>query len=205
MKKRRVLSLVVPAAFSVYILSNVNYFFGDKTNNPEKLPIAAPAATVSPEVKLHATNQIQQQYQQIMATEFGHGRDNLDAGNLTELVTQAREAQDEYDRELAIMALGETASPEAKSTIMASLNDSSNIVRTQAIRQIDRWPNDQERNAMLIEALNSHDIENLETVILAITRVDDRRLINKLKHLAKHADPDIRQAAKAALNLATTP
>jgi len=103
---------------------------------------------------------------------------------------------------MAVMTLGELHSAEARQGIVTALHDESKLVVSQAIRQINKWPDAASRTEMLLTALGSNNEEIVEETLLAINDVDDKRLIARLKQLSKHANPDIREAANLALNLA---
>jgi len=122
---------------------------------------------------------------------------------LNDALHQVDNAEDEYDRELAVMELGELRGAEAKQGIVTALHDNSNLVVTQAIRQIDKWQDPAERTALLLIALQNQNDDIVEQTLLTITEVEDKRLIARLKQLSKHHNPGIRDAAKLALNLAS--
>jgi len=111
-------------------------------------------------------------------------------------------AEDEYDRELAVMELGELKGTEAQQGIRTALHDTSNLVVSQAIRQINKWQNPAERTALLLIALQNQNDDIVEQTLLTITEVEDKKLIARLRQLGNHPNPDIRNAAKLALNLA---
>jgi len=115
---------------------------------------------------------------------------------------QLDNAEDEYDRELAVMELGELTGAEAKQGIITALNDNSHLVVSQAIRQIIKWQDPTDRTDMLLTALQSHNDDTIEQTLLVINSVEDKKLIARLKQLSKHNNRDIREAAKLALNLA---
>jgi HEAT repeat protein len=121
---------------------------------------------------------------------------------LDDALHQLDNAEDEYDRELAVMELGELTGAEAKQGIITALNDSSNLVVSQAIRQINKWQDTTDRTDMLLTALQSHNDDTIEQTLLTINSVADKKLIARLKQLSKHNNRDIRAAAKLALNLA---
>lgn len=147
---------------------------------------------------------IQQQYQKAVsqAPEEDELSDSEKLQMLEEALHELDAAEDEYDRELAVMTLGELTGAEAKQGIVTALHDDSNLVVSQAIRQIDKWQDPAERTEMLLIALQSHDDDVIEQTLLSISVVEDQKLIARLKQLSKHANPDIREAAQLALNLA---
>lgn len=147
---------------------------------------------------------IQQQYQNAVSQppEEDELSDSEKLQMLEEALHELDAAEDEYDRELAVMTLGELTGAEAKQGIVTALHDDSNLVVSQAIRQIDKWQDPAERTEMLLIALQSHDDDVIEQTLLSISVVEDQKLIARLKQLSKHANPDIREAAQLALNLA---
>lgn len=156
------------------------------------------------EVKAQATQVIQQQYQKNLNEPFVEDElsDSEKLQMLDDALREIDSAEDEYDRELAVMTLGELKSAEAKQGIITALNDESNLVTSQAIRQINKWPDPADRTDMLLTALQSQNDDIIEQTLLSISVVDDKKLVARLKQLTKHANPDIREAAKLALNLA---
>lgn len=111
-------------------------------------------------------------------------------------------AEDEYDRELAVMELGALKGAEAKQGISTALHDASNLVVSQALRQINKRQDPTERTELLLIALRSHNDDIVEQTLLTITEVEDKKLIARLRQLSNHQNSDIRHAAKLALNLA---
>ncbi|MCQ8104610.1 HEAT repeat domain-containing protein [Methylomonas sp. SURF-2] len=149
---------------------------------------------------------IQQQYQKILSEQAEELEDELTDGEKLQLVEAAlRElanADDEYDREQAIMTLGTLSGSEAKQGILDGLRDESGIVVSQAIRQINQWRNTDERTEMLLIALRHVDDDVVEQTLLEINAVEDKKLLARLNQLSKHHNPSIRAAAELALNLA---
>lgn len=149
---------------------------------------------------------IQQQYLKTLSEQQTELADDLSDSEKLQLLEKALHefdsASDEYDREQAIMTLGELTGAEAKQGVINGLHDESGIVVSQAIRQINKWQNTSERTDMLLIALQSFNDDIVEQTLLAITVVEDKKLIARLKQLSKHENPNIREAAKLALNLA---
>lgn len=160
---------------------------------------------ISPLRKAQIDFHIQQQYQTILNHQE-HQQESLNEEERLEILTNAltklNHAENEYDRELAVMTIGELDDPLAKQGLLTALQDDSSIVVTQAIRQINQWPNSSERTEMLLTALQHPDDEIVLATLLTINIVDEHRLIARLKQLSKHHKPDIRDAANLALNLA---
>lgn len=147
---------------------------------------------------------LQQQYQKTLnqQPEEDELSDSERLQMLEDALHELDTAEDESDRELAVMTLGELHSAEARQGIVTALHDESKLVVSQAIRQINKWPDAAIRTEMLLTALGSNNEEIVEETLLTINDVDDKRLIARLKQLSKHANPDIREAANLALNLA---
>jgi HEAT repeat protein len=147
---------------------------------------------------------LQQQYQKSLnqQPEEDELSDSERLQMLEDALHELDTAEDESDRELAVMTLGELHSAEARQGIVTALHDESKLVVSQAIRQINKWPDAAIRTEMLLTALGSNNEEIVEETLLTINDVDDKRLIARLKQLSKHANPDIREAANLALNLA---
>ncbi|MGZ4958326.1 MAG: HEAT repeat domain-containing protein [Methylomonas sp.] len=147
---------------------------------------------------------IQQQYQK--AASQMPDEDELSDSEKLQMLDEALHeldtAEDEYDREVAVMTLGELQGAEAKQGIITALHDESDLVVSQAIRQIDKWQEPTERTEMLLTALQSQNDDMVEQTLLSISQVDDKKLIARLKQLSKHLNPNIREAAQLALNLA---
>jgi HEAT repeat protein len=158
---------------------------------------------VSAEMKAQADLLLQQQYQKIISQPPAEDplSDSEKPQKLDEALHDIDSAEDEYDRELAVMTLGELNGAEAKQGIITALSDESNLVASQAIRQINKWQNPMDRTEMLLTALQSQNDDIIEQTLLTISIVDDKKLVARLKQLTKHANPDIRDAAKLALNL----
>lgn len=174
------------------------WVFSDST-----APISGKAQPVADKSRIDAL--IQRQYQNTLnksplpADELS---DSEKLRILDDALHELNSAEDAYDREVAVMALGELTGAEAKQGIITALHDESKLVVTQAIHQINRWHNAEERTEMLLAALDSHDDEVVEQTLLTISVVDDKKLVNRLKLFGHHPNPDIRAAAEQALNLA---
>lgn len=176
-------------------------FGGIDDEKPDSVPQQEPQSVRSnAEVDLL----IQQQYQKTLsqAPEEDELSDSEKLQMLEEALHELDTAEDEYDRELAVMTLGELTGAEAKQGIVTALHDESNLVVSQAIRQIDKWQDPAERTEMLLIALKSQNDDIVEQTLLSISVVEDPKLITRLKQLSKHANADIREAAQLALNLA---
>lgn len=147
---------------------------------------------------------IQQQYQKAASQmpEEDELSDSEKLQMLDEALHELDTAEDEYDREVAVMTLGELRGAEAKQGIITALHDESDLVVSQAIRQIDKWQDQADRTEMLLTALQSQNDDMVEQTLLSISNAEDKKLIARLKQLSKHANPDIREAAQLALNLA---
>lgn len=159
---------------------------------------------VDTQIKAQADQFIRQQLQQKLIRE--PEEDELSEREKLQMLAEALHeldtAEDEYDREFAVTTLGELNSAEAKQGLITALNDESDLVVFQAIRQINKWQNAGDRTEMLLSALQSHNDDVIEQTLRSISAVEDQKLIMRLKQLSKHANPDIREAAQLALNLA---
>ncbi len=147
---------------------------------------------------------IQQQYQKTLSQtpEEDELSDSDKLQMLDEALHELDTAEDEYDRELAVMTLGELNGAEAKQGIITALHDESDLVVSQAIRQINKWRDPSDRTDMLLIALQSKNDDIIEQTLLSISIVEEKKLIARLNQLSKHDNPDIREAARLALNLA---
>lgn len=181
----------------------VRYRLIDFLQQTNQNPAKNQSPLSSPKQKAEIDFQIQQQYQRILNQQ---GRDaRTEEERLKELngaLSTLDHATDEYDRELAVMVLGSLDDVLAKQGLLTALRDESWIVVTQAIRQITKRANSPERNEMLLTALQHNDDEIVLETLSAINAVDDQKLISRLKQLTKHPNPEIRDAANLALNLA---
>lgn len=176
-----------------------------KTISTQNIPPTAKPNPVSTQQKAKINFNLQQQYQKILNQQGGQ-QESFNEDEKLELLnsalSQLEQAEDAYDRELAIMTLGELNGPEAKQGIITALNDESDLVVSQAIRQINKWQNPAGRTEMQLTALQNSNDDIIEQTLLSISVVEDKKLIARLKQLLKHANPDIREAAHLALNLA---
>lgn len=186
------ISIAVPAMFET--LSSLS-----ERSAPNPRPDAA-NAPLKAEVNLLIQQQAQKITAQAPVEDEPSDAENLQ--NISDALTELEHAEDEYDRELAVMALGGLQGPAAQQGLLTALRDSSDLVVTQAIRQINSWQDPKIRTDMLLIALQSDDQRILEQTLTTITAVDDKRLTTRLKQLSKHSDSEIREAAKLALNLA---
>ncbi len=200
--KRLLFNLIICAGLIAF---GYQYQVGDKIINVYRqfsaVDTAPPKQT---QVKAEVDLLLQQQSQKVLspqpieeALSDSEKLQKLDAA-LHELNTAA----DEYDRELAVMELGELQGLDAKQGLINALHDDANLVVTQAIRQINNWQDQAQRTDMLLMALQSPNDDIIEQTLLVLNVVEDKKLINRLRQLSKHHNPDIRQAAKLALNLA---
>ncbi len=151
-------------------------------------------------------NQIlQQRYMAVMAQQANRKNEGKDAES-RETIEEALHAlhhdPDELERELAVMTLGDYTSAKAKAGILYALNDAEAIVREQAVVQISEWEDPEERQSMILSALNNKNTEIVVLTLESITHVDSPRLIKHLKHLSKSNDEEIRVAAQSALEWA---
>lgn len=183
------------------IIDTYRQLTGADNEIPNSLPHQEPTLARN---KAEVDLLIQQQYQKTLsqAPEEDELSDSEKLQMLEEALHELDTAEDEYDRELAVMALGELNGAEAKHGLITALQDESDLVVSQAISQIDNWENQADRTDMLLTALQSQNDDIVEQTLLSISVVEDKRLIARLKQLSKHANPDIREAAKLALNLA---
>ena len=170
----------------------------DNTSFPSNQSKALPAP-----LKTQVEFILQQQSQHITQAPIVEELDDAERlQKLDDALHQLEQAEDEYDRELAVMDLGELRGAAAKQGLLTALNDDSSLVVTQAIRQINNWQDPSARTDMLLAALASENPETVEQTLLTINVVSDKRLIARLKQLGKHNNGEIRDAAKLALNLA---
>ncbi|CAD6879644.1 hypothetical protein [Methylomonas albis] len=155
-------------------------------------------------IKMRANLQLQQQAQLILnpAPVNNETSDNEKLEILNDALHELESAEDEYDREIAVMTLGDYTDVAAKQGMITALHDTSKLVTTQAVRQINHWQNPADRTELLLLALENMDDEIVEQTLRTITMVEDKRLIARIKQLRKHRNPDIRDAAQLALNLA---
>lgn len=158
----------------------------------------------SKSISMQAILQLQQQAQLIQnpAPVNNETNDSEKLQTLNDALHELESAEDEYDREIAVMALGEFTDVAAKQGMITALHDTSKLVTTQAIRQINHWQDSADRTELLLLALENMDDEIVEQTLRTITVVEDKRLIARIKQFRKHRNPDIRDAAQLALNLA---
>lgn len=164
------------------------------SKNPKSVP--APLKT---QVDFLLQQQAQKVIQAPVENELS---DSEKMQKLNDALQQLDSAEDEYDRELAVMELGELQGAAAKQGLMTALNDDSKLVVSQAIRQINNWQDPPARTELLLAALRNENPQTIEQTLLTINVVNDKRLITRLNQLSKHHNGDIRDAAKLALNLA---
>lgn len=210
MKRFKLFFLCVCFAFGLAYLANNTALIDALTRKYKIFSSQTPSPKteskpISPQQKAEIDFHIQQQYQKTLSHQE-HQQEILSEEEkleiLTSALTELDHAEDEYDRELAVMTLGETDDPLAKQGLLTALQDESAIVVTQAIRQINQWPNASGRTEMLLTALQHPDDEIVLETLLRINVVDDPRLVARLKQLRQHHNPEIRDAANLALNLA---
>jgi len=161
--------------------------------------------TISRKQKAEIDLQFQHQYQKMLHQQEFRQEPSSDEEKLEMLndaLTELDHAEDEYDREVAVMTLGELDGPLVMQGLLTALHDHSSIVVTQAIRQINKWPNSLERTEMLLKVLQHPNDEIVLDTLTAINIVDNQKLVERLKELSKHHNPEIRDAANLALNLA---
>lgn len=167
----------------------------------------APTLAKSPSQNQHNTPQqalinaqIQQQYQKLLNQAPNPDQTDIQV-QLEEALLEFHESDDPFDRELAIMKLGELQGEQTLEAMSDALHDPSPIVITQAIRQINHWQDPEQRAKLLLTALQNPDDDIVEQTLLSINMVEDKKLINRLKQLSKHHNSDIKNAAKLTLNL----
>lgn len=201
-------SIISVALYFAYI-NKIDETIIDTYHQLSKTGEANPGLAAKPEsrptyTKAQVDLLIQQQYQKTLsqASDEDELSDSEKLQMLEEALHELNSGEDEYDRELAVMTLGELKSAEAKQGMVTALHDESELVVSQAIRQIDKWQDSAERTEMLLIALQSNNDDMLEQTLLSISVVEDKKLIARLKQLAKHDNRDIREAAQMTLNLA---
>jgi HEAT repeat protein len=102
------------------------------------------------------------------------------------------------------MDVGEYADPKAKEAILYALNDPEDVVREQAVSQIDGWGDEKERQEMLLTALNNDKPDIVVLALEAIAEVDDPSLLQKIRELSQDKNEEVSEAAKAALEMSGT-
>lgn len=114
-------------------------------------------------------------------------------------------SQNEQDRELAVMTLGEYVTPKTKEGLLFALDDPDIIVREQAVIQISEWEDEKERQQMQLIALSNDSIDIVIQTLESITEINDNRLIERLNKLIKNKNKNISEAADQALDLVDDP
>ena len=211
MKNFKLLLLVIPLIFGLgYIIGSSQseyaiYNLYRKLTTPNAAPKTLPSP-LTPTQKAEIDAQIQQQYQKLLSQQQAPEQKPSSKEEKQEMLDHALSeldhAEDEHDREVAVMTLGEMSGNQAKLGLLNALQDTSGLVVTQTIRQISKWPNPSERIDMLLAALQHPNDEIVLETLLTINLVDDKKLITRLKQFTKHSNPEIGDAARLALNLA---
>lgn len=153
-------------------------------------------------------NQINQLLQQKVLQEmnrqpvYRNSNNPDDLSMLKEALNALYSAEDAQDRELAVMILGEFTDQKAKEGIIDALKDPDALVREQAVSQIDEWSDQNERTQMLLMALNNDFPDIVVYTLESISEIDDPFLLERLKTLSEDKNEDVREAARAALDLA---
>jgi HEAT repeat protein len=124
--------------------------------------------------------------------------------SLEEALNDFYSSEDGQDREMALMDVGEYADPKAKEAILYALNDPEDVVREQAVSQIDGWGDEKERQEMLLTALNNDKPEIVVLALEAIAEADDAALLLKIRELSQDKNEEVSEAAKAALEMSDT-
>ncbi|WP_024298509.1 HEAT repeat domain-containing protein [Methylomicrobium lacus] len=169
---------------------------------------AAPAQSTSSPTTPSSTNQIndllRQGTQAPLASNNPEGIDDTqeDLETLQEALNDFYSAEDEQDREAALMTLGEYPDPKAKEAILYALNDPEDSVREQAVNQITSWEDEKERQQMLLTALTNDKPDIVVLTLESISELDDPALMQKIKELSNDKNEDISEAAKTALEMA---
>jgi hypothetical protein len=195
-------SIITVALFATYF----GYFSnqGNDTNSSEIITEQSqPFIQAQTETKSHTINQLLQKSPKIapndLASETPSDIGENDIETMEEALNEFYSAEDEQDREAALMTLGEYPDPKAKEAILYALNDPADIVREQAVSQISNWEDEKEQQQMLLMALNNDKHEIVVLALESIAELDDPALIQKVKELSSNKNEDISEAAKAAL------
>ncbi|MGJ0486407.1 MAG: HEAT repeat domain-containing protein [Methylomicrobium sp.] len=137
-----------------------------------------------------------------MASGTASGSDAEDLETLQEALNDFYSAEDEQDREAALMTIGEYPDPKAKEALLYALNDPEDSVREQAVSQISNWEDEKERQQMLLIAMGNDKPEIVVLALESVAELDDPALLAKVKELSNDKNEDISEAAKTALEMA---
>lgn len=146
---------------------------------------------------------LQQRYMGVVEQESTNGGNSEDVDNNTMIEEALRDlytSQNEQDRELAVMTLGEYVTPKTREGLLFALDDPDIIVREQAVIQISEWEDEKERQQMQLIALSNDNMDIVIQTLESITEVSDNALIERLNKLIKSKNKDISEAADLALD-----
>jgi hypothetical protein len=151
---------------------------------------------------------LQQRYTGVVeqeSTKDGNIEDVDNKAMIEEALRDLYTSQNEQDRELAVMTLGEYVTPKTKEGLLFALDDPDIIVREQAVIQISEWEDEKERQQMQLIALSNDSIDIVIQTLESITEINDNRLIERLNKLIKNKNKNISEAADLALDLVDDP
>jgi hypothetical protein len=151
---------------------------------------------------------LQQRYTGVVeqeSTKDGNIEDVDNKAMIEEALRDLYTSQNELDRELAVMTLGEYVTPKTKEGLLFALDDPDIIVREQAVIQISEWEDEKERQQMQLIALSNDSIDIVIQTLESITEINDNRLIERLNKLIKNKNKNISEAADLALDLVDDP
>jgi hypothetical protein len=151
---------------------------------------------------------LQQRYTGVVeqeSTKDGSIEDVDNKAMIEEALRDLYTSQNEQDRELAVMTLGEYVTPKTKEGLLFALDDPDIIVREQAVIQISEWEDEKERQQMQLIALSNDSIDIVIQTLESITEINDNRLIERLNKLIKNKNKNISEAADLALDLVDDP
>ena len=169
----------------------------DEGRNEDKLDNATPT-----EIQIRQV--LQQRFMESVNKQDELAGNSSEPGNkkmIEGAITDLYSSKHQQDRELAIMTLGEYSTPEAKDGILFALDDPEFIVRQQAVIQISKWPNINERSTMLLTALKNDNPDILVQTLESIRETESLVLMDRLNQLSSNKNKDIRRAAKMALTM----
>ncbi len=179
----------------------ITSIIGDQPSSESPTALEKPATALN-------SNQISQLLQQKATMAMNpppilrDSEDPEDIEAMQEALNDFYSAEDEQDREAALMTLGEYSDPKAKEAILYALNDPEESVREQAVSQISNWENEKERQQMLLAAMSNDKPEIVVLALESIAELDDPALMQKVKELSNDKDDNVSEAAKSALEMA---
>jgi HEAT repeat protein len=211
-KFNTVIYSLLAAVFITAVLLALNWDrlvnLGADGNSPEKTAAPTPPlATTDAQKKPSAIDQLLAPNSQL-STEIPDAEaptvEPEELQSLEEALNDFYSSEDGQDREMALMDVGEYADPKAKEAILYALNDPEDVVREQAVSQIDGWGDEKERQEMLLTALNNDKPDIVVLALEAIAEVDDPSLLQKIRELSQDKNEEVSEAAKAALEMSDT-